>query len=128
MMSQKGKVHLLIEASGQASAFQSIPQLIRKQATVVLYGAGHHGSDLNVLSYLLFLEPTLITSVGASGELDPETRCPITFRDSEKLIRSGTIDARSLITHHYDGWEKVDRAFARDSREQDYVKGVVSLG
>jgi L-iditol 2-dehydrogenase len=36
-----GGVECLIEASGQGRAFAAISSLIRKQATVLLYGHGH---------------------------------------------------------------------------------------
>src|SRR2546421_5051119 len=48
--------------------FRSIPRLVRKQATILLYGHGHTGVDLSVLSQLQFLEPTLLTPVGRSEE------------------------------------------------------------
>ena len=61
-------------ATGSGAAFRTISSLIRKQATVLLYGHGHQGTDLSVINLLLFLEPTLVASVGASGALNPATR------------------------------------------------------
>ncbi len=60
-------VEYLIEASGAGEVFKSIPGLICKQATVLLYGHGHAGTDLSVLNNILFREPVLVSSVGASG-------------------------------------------------------------
>ena len=57
----------LIDASGAGDLFRQIPGLVRKQATVLLYGHGHAGVDLSVLNNVQFLEPTLVSPVGASG-------------------------------------------------------------
>jgi len=57
-------------SSGAGQVVASIPGLICKQATVLLYGHGHAGADLSVLNNLMFKEPVLVTSVGASGSLN----------------------------------------------------------
>jgi L-iditol 2-dehydrogenase len=62
-------VEYLIEASGAGQVFGSIPGLICKQATVLLYGHGHAGTDLSVLNNILFREPVLVSSVGAVGRV-----------------------------------------------------------
>ncbi|MEP7346957.1 MAG: alcohol dehydrogenase catalytic domain-containing protein, partial [Gemmatimonadaceae bacterium] len=64
------RVELLIEASGSAALFGTIPGVIRKQATVLLYGHGHVGADLSVMNRVQFLEPTLVSPIGASGGHD----------------------------------------------------------
>src|SRR5581483_2041836 len=64
------RIHYLIEAAGVARVFTQMPGLLRKQATVLLYGHGHHGVDLGVLNNVQFMEPTFISPVGASGGLD----------------------------------------------------------
>jgi L-iditol 2-dehydrogenase len=61
------RAELVIDATGSGAAFPVIPSLIRKQATVLLYGHGHAGVDLSALNALQFLEPTLLSPVGASG-------------------------------------------------------------
>ncbi|MDA2938834.1 alcohol dehydrogenase catalytic domain-containing protein [Acidobacteria bacterium AH-259-A15] len=121
------KVHFLVEASGNGAAFENMPAVLKKQATVVLYGHGHKGTDLGVLNHLLFLEPTLVASVGASGKLDPQTHRPLIFETSEELIRTEKVHVKSLITHHYRAFEEIDKAFREDSKEQDYIKGVLAL-
>lgn len=121
------KVDLLIEAAGSGSAFEMMPPLLRKQATVVLYGHGHEGTDMSVLNHLLYLEPALIAPVGASGGFDPESHRPLTHGRSAQLISNGTVQVRSLITHRYRALEEVERAFAEDSRKPDYVKGVLVM-
>lgn len=121
-----GKIDFLIEACGNGSAFETMPGILRKQATVLLYGHGHKGTDLSVLNRLLFLEPTLVAAVGASGRLDPQTHRPLTFQRAERLIRRGKVRVSPLITHRYRKLEEVDSAFRRDSRQADYIKGVLS--
>ncbi len=121
------KIHFLIEATGSGVVFQTIPTVLRKQATVVLYGHGHEGTDLSVLNRLLFLEPTLVVSVGASGRIDAHTGQPETTQRAVKLIQSGQIEVSPLISHQYGALEDIKHAFERDSRNQDYIKGVLSL-
>ncbi|HEU4833031.1 MAG TPA: alcohol dehydrogenase catalytic domain-containing protein, partial [Pyrinomonadaceae bacterium] len=70
---EKG-VDYLIEASGSGDVFRSMPGLICKQAVVLLYGHGHAGTDLSVLSSILFKEPVLVSSVGASGGFESDGR------------------------------------------------------
>lgn len=121
------KIHLLIEACGHGSAFENMPALLRKQATVVLYGHGHEGTDLSVLNRLLFIEPNLVVSVGASGKLDDETHKPETCCRAVQLIQNGTIDVRSIISHRYPALDQIGRAFREDCKRSDYVKGVLAF-
>jgi threonine dehydrogenase-like Zn-dependent dehydrogenase len=119
-------VEYLIEASGAGEVIASIPRLIRKQAAVLLYGHGHAGTNLSVLNNVLFKEPVLISSVGASGGFEHDGR-PSVYRQSLKLIEQKQIDVTSLITHEYKSLERVETALAKDMHEADYVKGVVVL-
>ena len=48
------RVELLVEATGSGTMLASIAPLVRKQATVLLYGHGHAGVDVSVLSQLQF--------------------------------------------------------------------------
>jgi L-iditol 2-dehydrogenase len=116
---------LLIEATGSGQAFAAIPGLIRKQATVLLYGHGHAGVDLSVLSPLQFLEPTLVAPVGASGGFENDGR-PSTYVRALRLIERGQVDVAPLITHRYPALDSVPHAFAGDHGAPDYVKGVVT--
>ncbi len=119
-------VEYLIEASGAGEVVALIPQLIQKQATVLLYGHGHAGTDLSVLNNLLFKEPKLVTTVGASGGFDEDGR-PTIYRRALKLIEDKEIDVRPIITHKYRSLDDVDRALREDMHKEDYVKGVVVL-
>ena len=119
-------VEYLIEASGAGGVVALIPQLIQKQATVLLYGHGHAGTDMSVLNNLLFKEPKLISTVGASGGFDADGR-PIVYRRSSKLIEEQKIDVRSMITHRYASLQDVETALSKDMPTSEYVKGVVVL-
>ncbi len=120
-------VEYLIEASGSGEVFRSMPGLIQKQATVLLYGHGHAGTDLSVLSSILFKEPVLVSSVGASGGFEKDGR-PSVYTRALSLIEQQRIDIASLITHRYGSFADVEKALSSDIHGQDYVKGVVVLG
>ena len=117
-------VEYLIEASGAGKVFASIPGLIRKQATVLLYGHGHAGTDLSVLNNVMFREPTLVTPVGASGGFERNGR-PSVYVRALSLIEERRIDVASLITHRYTLLDDVQNALEKDIHKPDYIKGVV---
>ena len=119
-------VEYVIEASGAGEVVSLIPQLIPKQATVLLYGHGHAGTDLSVLNSLLFKEPTLVASVGASGGFDVDGR-PAVYRRALDLIEQKTIDVNSFITHRYTSLENVENALGHEMHAENYLKGVVVL-
>src|SRR5207247_1354113 len=74
------RIHYLIEACGNGAVDKLIPGLLRKQGTLLIYGAGHRaGNDLNLLDPIAFVEPTLVFSIGASGGFDPDGR-PTIYR------------------------------------------------
>jgi L-iditol 2-dehydrogenase len=120
------RVELLVEATGSGQLFASIAALVRKQATVLLYGHGHAGVDLSVLSQLQFREPVLVSPVGASGGHEPDGR-PSTYVRALRLIEGGRVDVASLITHRYPSLDAVPGAFAAGHTAPGYVKGVVTL-
>ena len=117
---------LVIEASGSGAALAGLPRLIRKQATVLLYGHGHDGVDASVLNLLQFMEPRLIAPAGASGGFEADGR-PSVYVRALRLIESGRIDVAPFITHRYRSLDSVPNAFAGDHRSPEYVKGVVLL-
>jgi L-iditol 2-dehydrogenase len=119
-------VEYLIEASGVGEVFRSMPGLIRKQAAVLLYGLGHAGTDLSVLSNILFKEPVLVSSAGASGGFESDGR-PSMYKRALNLIEQEMIDIPSMITHRYTSFEDVERALSSEMHNEDYVKGVVIL-
>jgi len=119
-------VEYLIEASGSGEVFRDMPGLICKQATVLLYGHGHTGTDLSVLSSILFKEPVLVSSVGASGGFEKDGR-PAVYTRALNLIEQNRIDIAPLITHRYTTFADVEQALSSDIYGDDYVKGVVVL-
>ena len=119
-------VEYLIEASGYGDVFASIPGLICKQATVLLYGHGHAGTDLKVLNNVLFKEPFIATAVGASGGFEANGR-PSTYKRALHLLESDQIDVSTLITHQYRSFDQVEAALSGGMQSEDYVKGVVKL-
>jgi L-iditol 2-dehydrogenase len=119
-------VDYLIEASGSGRVLAFIPGLIRKQATVLLYGHGHAGVDLSVLNNLMFREPTLVTPVGASGGFESDGR-PTAYLRALNLIEEKQIEVAPLITHRYTSLESVQTALATDIHTPSYIKGVVTL-
>ena len=120
-------VELLVEASGSGPLFRDIPGLIRKQATVLLYGHGHTGVELGALNQVQFREPTFVSPAGASGGHDSDGR-PLTYLHALQLLEDGTIDVAPMITHRYRSLDDLPRAFSGDHRRADYVKGVLLLG
>ncbi|MEP7336202.1 MAG: alcohol dehydrogenase catalytic domain-containing protein [Acidobacteriota bacterium] len=120
------RINFLIESAGVAPLFKQMPGLLRKQATIVLYGHGHHGVDLGVLNNVQFLEPTFIAPIGASGGFDTDGR-PLTYRRSLNLIEAGRINVSKFITHRYPSLEAVPQGFAQDRFGADYIKGVAVL-
>jgi threonine dehydrogenase-like Zn-dependent dehydrogenase len=121
-----GGVEYLIEASGQGRAFAAISLVIRKQATVLLYGHGHAGFELSLLNNVMFKEPTLVTPVGASGGFEEDGR-PSTYARALRLIEQGTISVAPFITHRFESLGDVQGALAGGMNAADYVKGVVAL-
>ena len=117
-------VEYLIDASGSAPLFRSIPGVIRKQATVLLYAHGQSGVDLGVLNNVQFREPTLVAPVGASGGFDADGR-PSVYRQALALLESGRVDVSRIVTHRYRSLDEIPTAFSGpDRRAADYVKGV----
>lgn len=120
------RAELLIEASGAGQAFAAMPALIRKQATVLLYGIGHGGASLESLNPVQWREAVLVTSVGASGGFDADGR-PSVYRRALALLERQAIHVDALVTHTYQGLAQVARAFGADPALPEYVKGVVEL-
>jgi threonine dehydrogenase-like Zn-dependent dehydrogenase len=120
------RAEYVIDAAGAGPIFHDMPRVLRKQGTVLLYGHGHTGVDLSVLNNLQFLEPLLVSPVGASGGFEPDGR-PTTYRRALGLLETGRVKVGSFITHRYKSLEEVPAAFAGDCQAPDYVKGVVEL-
>jgi L-iditol 2-dehydrogenase len=120
------RAHYVIDACGSADVFRQIPGVLRKQGTVLIYGGGHKGHDFSILDPILFLEPTLVASVGASGGFDSDGR-PTTYRRALELVSSGKVKVLPFVTHRYDGLEEIHQAFEQDFQRENYIKGVLDL-
>ncbi|MGH9455330.1 MAG: zinc-dependent alcohol dehydrogenase [Terriglobia bacterium] len=120
------RVHYLIDACGHGSVLAQIPGLLRKQGTLLLYGHGHKGYDVSLLGPILFLEPTLVAAVGASGGFDSDGR-PSTYRRALELVATGQVKVAPFVTHRYHSLDDLPTAFGRDFSREDYVKGVLKL-
>ncbi|MCC6927774.1 MAG: alcohol dehydrogenase catalytic domain-containing protein [Gemmatimonadaceae bacterium] len=120
------RAELLIEASGAGPVFAMIPGLVRKQATVLLYGHGHAGVDLSVMNQVQFLEPTLVSPVGASGGHAADGR-PLTYARALQLLEDGVIDVAPIVSHRYASLEALPDVFAGAYKRPDFVKGVLTL-
>ncbi|HVG38060.1 MAG TPA: zinc-binding dehydrogenase, partial [Pyrinomonadaceae bacterium] len=121
------RVELLIDTAGAGEIFRQIPGLLRKQGTLLLYGHGHAGTDLSVLNNVQFLEPTIVSPVGASGGFARDGR-PLTYVRALALLAGNQIEVAPWLTHAYESLAAVPAAFASgDHRAPDYIKGVVSL-
>ena len=116
----------LVEATGAGSVWAAIPSLIRKQATVLMYGIGHGDAAMALLNPVQWREATLVTSVGASGGFDQDGR-PSVYRKAQELLANGRVRVDALLTDRYDGLAAVPRAFAGDHAREGYVKGMVML-
>jgi L-iditol 2-dehydrogenase len=115
-----------IDASGAGAVFTALPQVLRKQGTVILYGHGHAGVDLSVLNNVQFLEPSLISPIGASGNFEHDGRST-TYRRALGLIETGRVDVQSFVTDRYHSLDEVPAAFAGAHHAPEYIKGVVEL-
>lgn len=120
------RVELAIDAAGAGPVFREMPRVLRKQGTVMLYGHGHTGVGLDVLNNLQFLEPSLVSPVGASGGFEADGR-PATYRRALDLIEAGSVEVAPFITHRYCSLDQVPAAFGGAHLAPDYVKGVVEL-
>jgi len=120
------RAEYLVEASGAGAAFGAIPGLVRKQATVLLYGIGHGGASLELLNPLQWRELVLVTSVGASGGFDPDGR-PSVYRRALGLLEARRVRAAELVSHRYAGLAAVPHAFSGEHAHEGYVKGVAVL-
>lgn len=121
------RAEYVVEATGSGPVFEQLPRLIRKQATVLLYGVGHGGVSLAALNPLQWREAIMVTTVGASGPFDADYR-PTVYRQALRELESGRVQVTPMFTHQYRGLDAVPDAFGDDSRQPNYIKGVALLG
>jgi L-iditol 2-dehydrogenase len=114
------------EASGVGQAIASMPRLLRKQATVIKYGIGHHGQGLELLNDFHWKEPTFLMPVGASSPFDEDGRATY-YRQALQWIESGKVQVEPMISHRYSGLEEVPKALGDDHKSPEYIKGIVEF-
>ena len=119
------KLDCVIEATGSGSVFDEMPALLRRQATVLFYGAGHSGRDIGCLTPFQAAEVHLVTSGGASGGFDSDGN-PSTYRAAMQAIHDGRIEVSPLISHRYQQLVELEQAFVQDFRRPEYIKGIVT--
>ena len=119
-------VDLVIEATGAASAYPVIASVLRKQASLLLYGHGRAGIDLSVMNGIQFKEPAIISPAGGSGGFDPDGR-PSVYRRALNLLEGGLVDVSTIVTNRYGSLDEVPGALSRDFSDPAYIKGVVEL-
>lgn len=120
------RVQFVIEASGNGHALESVSQVARRQATVLLYGSGHANLPAGCLTPFQALEMNLVTSGGASGGFDSDGT-PTTYRRSLEYVREGKVDLDCLVSHRYRALADLPNAFSRDCRSDDFIKGALAL-
>jgi L-iditol 2-dehydrogenase len=118
------RAQYVIEASGAGEVFDWIPAVLGQQGTMLFYGAGHSGRDVNCLTPFQVKEHVLVTSGGASGGFDADGT-PTVYRQAIEYIRDGKIDAESLISHRYTALAQLQQAFSEDVKREDFIKGVL---
>jgi threonine dehydrogenase-like Zn-dependent dehydrogenase len=121
------KLDCVIEATGSGSVFDDLPAVLRRQATVLLYGAGHSGRDVGCLTPLQAGEIQLVTSGGASGGFDSDGN-PSTYRAAMEAIHDGRIEVSRVISHRYQQLMDLEQAFVHDFRRPEYIKGIFTQG
>jgi L-iditol 2-dehydrogenase len=114
----------IIEATGDGRVLDWLPEVARRQATLVLYGAGHGNLKSGCLTPWQAMEFTIATSAGASGKFALDGT-PLTYARAMAAIAERRVRAEEMVTHRYPSLESLTQAFTRHSREPDYVKGVM---
>jgi L-iditol 2-dehydrogenase len=117
-------VQYLIEATGNGGALDWIPKLMRKQATLLLYGAGHANLSPGCLTPWQSMELSVVTSAGASGLLDKQAG-PQLYRRTLDLIRDGKLHPERVVSHRYKSLAELPDAFKRDYYREDFIKAAL---
>jgi L-iditol 2-dehydrogenase len=117
-------IQYLIEATGNGNVLSWIPKLVRKQATLLLYGAGHANLSSGCLTPWQSMELSVVTSAGASGLLDAQ-RGPHIYRRALHLIGDGTLHPEHVVSHKYETLGELPEAFATACRREDFIKAAL---
>ena len=115
----------IIEATGNGRVLDWLPLVARRQATLLIYGAGHANLKSGCLTPWQVMEFTIATSAGASGRIAPDGT-PLTYARALEAIADGRINVADIVTHRYPDLESLVHAFTQDSKLPEYVKGVMA--
>jgi L-iditol 2-dehydrogenase len=115
----------IIEATGNGTVLDWLPLVARRQATLVLYGAGHGNLKSGCLTPWQVMEFTIATCAGASGKMASDGT-PLTYARALETIVDGRIRVEEIVTHRYADLENLVHAFTRDSKQPEFVKGVMA--
>ncbi len=115
----------IVEATGNGTVLDWLPLTARRQATLVLYGAGHGNLKSGCLTPWQALEFTISTSGGASGKIGRDGT-PLTYARALEAIVDGRISVEEIVTHRYTDLERLIQAFTQDSTQPEFVKGVMA--
>jgi len=117
-------VECIIEASGSGKVIDAIPKVVRRQASVLLYGSGHSGLSDGCLTPLQTAELHLVTSAGASGGFDGDGT-PSAYRNALDHIAARRIDVSRLVSHRYSQLSDLPEAFITGPKAVNYIKGAL---
>jgi threonine dehydrogenase-like Zn-dependent dehydrogenase len=117
-------VEYLVEATGHGGVFDWIPRVARRQATLLLYGAGHTGLRDGCLTPLQVMEFAIVTSCGASGGLGTDGT-PAIYREALDYIQDGRINVDCVVTHQYENLSALKHAFDEDRTRPDFIKAAL---
>ena len=110
-------VDVAIVATGSLRALESAIDVVRKGGTIVLFGVPSKGATMNIdMSVIYSKEITLVTSYAAS---DRDTESAL------KLIESGNVDVKQLITHTYKISDSA-KAFEHAHQGSDSMKIIIT--
>jgi L-iditol 2-dehydrogenase len=115
----------IIEASGSGAVLDWLPLVARRQATLLLYGAGHGNLKTGCFTPWQAMEFTIATSAGASGPMGPDGT-PLTYARALAAIVDGRVNVEDIVTHRYPNLESLVQAFTHDSKLPEFVKGVMA--
>jgi L-iditol 2-dehydrogenase len=115
----------VVEATGNGAVLDWLPQVARRQATLVLYGAGHGNLKSGCLTPWQAMEFTIVTSAGASGKIAADGT-PLTYARALQAIVGGRVNVEDIVTHRYPDLENLACAFTHDSKQPEFVKGVMA--
>ena len=113
MLGEQPGTDVFIEATGSGAVFQQICETARKGARITVVGVHFAAVELNMINFLM--RELVITAAYEYPEEFPQVM---------EMLRSGTVDVRPLISHHFP-LSQFDEALAQAQRQNEAVKVIV---